>query len=148
MSDLELVLIGMDGGDIRLFITLVTSFIIRFFSVGLRTLIGWFIKLSVQTIQPLIVTERVILYIIGDLQQFISQCLITLDPWQLTLVESNNRIMVIKNIALFSNDCTAYKNTRYMIVINVWYTYTVSISIQIIQVGELLLSREEGDIVL
>ncbi len=50
-----------------------------------RILIGWFIKLSVQMLEPPIVIYRgVILYIvIGDEQQFIGHCLIPLDPWSL-----------------------------------------------------------------
>ena len=50
-------------------------------------MIGSFIKLSVQTIQPLIVIiERGILsIIIGYVQQFIDHCLIPLDLFRLTI---------------------------------------------------------------
>ena len=43
-------------------------------------LIGWFIKLSVQTLQPLI-----LIYINyhWDIHQFIGYCLVPLDPWDL-----------------------------------------------------------------
>ena len=41
---------------------------------------GWFVKLSIQTFQPLIVICRK--SIIRDVQQFIGHCLIPLDPWK------------------------------------------------------------------
>ena len=41
--------------------------------------IGWFIKLSVQTFQQLILIYRIV--IIRDKHQFIGHCLIPLDPW-------------------------------------------------------------------
>ena len=45
-------------------------------------LIGWLFKLSINFNQKLKSTDRVILCItIGDVYQFISQCLIPLDPW-------------------------------------------------------------------
>ena len=53
-----------------------------FLFVGLTNLIGWFIKFSVQTFQPLIVIyKRIILFIIiRDTFQLIGHCLIPLDP--------------------------------------------------------------------
>ena len=41
---------------------------------------GWFVKLSIQTFQPLIVICRK--GMIWDVQQFIGHCLIPLDPWK------------------------------------------------------------------
>ena len=71
---------GSEGtlGFIFLFVGLMT--------LGTFTFFDWFfIKLSVQTFQPLIViTEWVILRNInGDVHQFISLCLIPLDPCHL-----------------------------------------------------------------
>ena len=81
-----------EGGENGLFITLVPKvllllFLIRWlynFGDFYWTLIGLFIKLSVQMFQPLIVIYRrgIILYIInGNELQLIAQCLIPLDPW-------------------------------------------------------------------
>ena len=46
-------------------------------------MIGWFIKLSVQTFQPHIVIYRIGKFysIIDDVHQFIGYCLIPLEPW-------------------------------------------------------------------
>ena len=46
-------------------------------------MIGWFINLSVQTFQPLIVTQEglILCIIIEDVHQFIGHCLIPLDSW-------------------------------------------------------------------
>ena len=48
-------------------------------------LISGFIKLSVQSFQPLIIIYRKgnLVIIIDDVYQFISHCLIPLDPWKL-----------------------------------------------------------------
>ena len=47
-----------------------------------QILIPWFIKLSVQTCQPLIVIYRkdILIIIIGNLHQFVGHCPIHLDP--------------------------------------------------------------------
>ena len=67
-----------------------SSFIITFpfcvltiFVTLIKFLIGWFIKLSVRTFQPLIVINRRVILCnsIGDIHKFIVHCLIPLHPW-------------------------------------------------------------------
>ncbi len=44
-------------------------------------LIGWFMKLSVQTFQLLIVIYKRVNFNIGAVHKFVGKCLIPLDPW-------------------------------------------------------------------
>ena len=72
-----------EGGDIGLFIILVPKFYITIYIRLLNNfrgfyLIGWLIKLSVRTFQPL---NAILCIIIGDVHQCIGYCLIPLDLW-------------------------------------------------------------------
>ena len=85
------------------FYTSSQSFKIMFFVLWLKNfgdfnfiLSGWFIKMSVQKFQPLIVIYRriILCIIIGewDVHQFIGLCLIPLDPCIVT------GLLIIKNV--------------------------------------------------
>ena len=59
-------------------------------------MISWFIKLIVQTFQPLIVIYRRVIFlciIIGELHKFIDYCLILLDPWKNLLHSMENSLV-------------------------------------------------------
>ena len=79
-------------------------------------MIGWFIKLCIQTFQLQIIIHNFYFIIIGDLNRLIGHCLIPLDPWIIVYIRSATikqpKTFIISKIIYIFNGVKILLNKR------------------------------------